>query len=153
VRGLGLWQRTSQELFHLVDEGLALERLRDVTIGADRAGARLVEGLECASEEQHRDVLQRWIGLDRLADLVAVSPRHHDVREDDIRPELPGAGDGVLSIVDRGDLEVLSRERDAHDLLDRDGIIREEEVLGHGLLGGDRAGARSPQSSSTAWIP
>jgi hypothetical protein len=153
VRRLGLWQRTSQELFHLVDEGLALERLRDVAIGADRAGARLVEGLERAGEEQYRDVLQRRIGLERLADLVAVLPRHHDIRDDDVRPELPGPGDGVLSVVNRGDLEVLACESDAHDLLDRDGIIREEEVLGHGLLGGDRAGARSQPSSSTAWIP
>ncbi len=107
-----------------------------MTIGACGTGTRLIERLECAGQEQHRDVPQTRVSLDRLADLVAIPPRHHHVGEDDVRPELPGAGNGVLSIVDCGDLVVFARERDAHDLLDRDGIIREEKVLGHGLLEG-----------------
>jgi len=84
-----LRQGDAEQLLHLVDEGLALEGLRDVTVRARGTGARFVESLERAREKQDGDVLQRGIGLDRLANLVAVPPRHHHVGEDDVRPELP----------------------------------------------------------------
>jgi hypothetical protein len=127
--------RAGEQLLHLVDEGLALEGLGDVAVRVNCTGARFVEGLERAREEQDGDVPQRRIGLDGFAELVPVPLRHHDVGEDDVRLELSRARDGVLSVVDRGDLEVFTRERDAHDLLDRDGVIREEKVLGHGVPG------------------
>jgi hypothetical protein len=94
--------------------------------------AALVECLERAREKQDRDVAQPGIALHRLADLVPVLPRHHDVREDDVRLELARARERILAVVHRRDLEVLVREGDPDDLLDRDRVVREEEVLGHG---------------------
>jgi len=115
----------AHELPHLVDERLALERLGDVSVGARRAGARVVEGLERPGQEEHRDALELGIGLDRLADLVPVLARHHHVREDHVRLQRARASHGVLAISDRCDLEVFAREDDPHHLLDGDGIIRE----------------------------
>jgi hypothetical protein len=106
-----------------------------VTVRARRPRARLVERLERAGEEEHRDVREPRIGLHRLADLVAVPPRHDDVREDDVGPELLRLRHRVLAVVDGGDSVVLVREGDAHDLLDRDRVVREEKVLGHGFPG------------------
>jgi hypothetical protein len=96
-----------------------------VAVGTGRAGPVLVERLEGAGEEEHRDVLQRRVGLQRLAQLVAVLPRHDDVGEDDVGLDGAGLRERVLAVVHRRDLVVLGGERDAHDLLDRDGVIRE----------------------------
>ena len=49
--GLG----TREQAVHGVDEGLRLEGLGDVAVGADARGALLVEGLEGAREQQHRE--------------------------------------------------------------------------------------------------
>ena len=138
--GAGGRRGVADELPHLVDEGPALEGLRDVAVGAGRAGARLVERLEGAGEEQHGDVAQGRIGLHRLAHLVAVLPGHHDVGQDHVRLELAGPRDRVLPVVDRGDLDVLVRERDPDDLLDRDRVVREKKVLGHGRVRPRRRG-------------
>jgi hypothetical protein len=120
------------QLAHLADERLALEGLGDVAVGLGFAGAGLVERLEGAGQQQHRDVLEGRIVLDRLADLVPVPLRHDHVGQDDIGLLLAGSGERVLSIVDGDDLIVLAFEGHAHDLLDRDGIIREKKGLGHG---------------------
>jgi hypothetical protein len=102
-----------------------------VAVGPGCAGAGLVEGLEGAGEEENRDLAQLGVALHRLADLVAVPPRHDHVGEDDVGAELARAADRVLAVVHRDDLEVLAREGDAHDLLDGDRVVSEEQGLGH----------------------
>jgi hypothetical protein len=76
-------------------------------------------------------VLERRIALHRLAQLVPVLPGHDDVREDHVGLEISGPLESVVPVVDGRDLEVLVREGDGHDLLDRDRVVREEKVLGH----------------------
>jgi hypothetical protein len=111
-----------------------------VAVGSRGASARLVEGLEGAREQQDRDVAQAGITLDRLANLVPVLPRHDDVGEDDVRLQLPRARDRVIAVADRRDPKVLVRESDPDDLLDRDRVVREEKVLGHGVPGAAEGG-------------
>jgi hypothetical protein len=104
-----------------------------VPVRARGAGAVLVEGLERAGEEEDRDRAERRVALDRLAELVPVPARHHHVREDDVGLQLARLRERVLTVVHGGDAEVLVREGDAHDLLDRDRVVREKKVLGHEL--------------------
>jgi hypothetical protein len=103
-----------------------------VAVGVRRAGAVLVEGLEGAGEEEDRGGAERGVALDRLAELVPVPPRHHDVGEHDVRLELARLRERLLAVVHRGDAEVLVGEDDSHDLLDGDRVVREKKVLGHG---------------------
>jgi len=104
-----------------------------VPVGPGGPGAGLVEGLEGPGEEEDRDLAQLRVALDRLAQLVAVLPGHDHVGENDVGLRLPGARQRILAVVDGRDLVVLAGEGDADDLLDRDGVIREQKVLGHGV--------------------
>src|SRR5262249_30885749 len=72
-RGRAAARGEREEALHLVDERLRLEGLRDVAGGAAARRALLVERLEGAGQQQHRDVAQGGIGLDLLADLVAAA--------------------------------------------------------------------------------
>ena len=125
-------RRAGEERVHLVDQRLRLEGLRDVAVGAGARGALLVERLEGAGQEQHRNVSRGRVGLDRLADLVAVLARHHDVGEDHVRPRLARARDRVVAVVHGEEHDVLVREADADDLLDRHAVVGKEQGLGHG---------------------
>jgi len=104
-----------------------------VPVGPSGPGTGLVEGLEGPGEEEDGDLAELRVTLDRLAQLVAVLLGHHHVGEDDVGLGLARPRQRVLAVVDGRDLVVLVREGDAHDLLDRDGVIREQKVLGHGF--------------------
>jgi hypothetical protein len=134
---LRLWldRHSLDDLSHPREQCVALEGLGDVAIGARRAGAGLVEGLEGAGEKEDGHVGELGIGLDRLAQLVAVHARHDRVGQDDVRTHLAGLAESVFPVVHHRYLVVLRREDDAHDLLDGDRVIGEEEGLGHGDLG------------------
>ena len=120
-----------EQPLHLLDQQLRLEGLGDVTGGAGAGGARLVEGFEGARQEQHGDMLEARVGLDRLADLVAALARHHDVRQDQVRTLLARARDRGIAVVDHHEAHVLVGEADSHDLLDRDAIVGQQQGLGH----------------------
>ena len=74
----------AQQVLHLGDQRLRLERLGQEPVAADARRALLVEGLEGAGQQQHRDVRERRVLLDEVADLVAVLLRHDDVAEHDV---------------------------------------------------------------------
>ncbi len=114
-----------------VEEGLALERLGDVGIGAGGAGPGLVEGLEVAGQQQHRGARGARIGLERLADLVAAPAGHQHVGDDEVGPHLAGAGNGIDAVVHRGDLEIFEREHHPDDLADGERVIGDEQGLRH----------------------
>jgi hypothetical protein len=114
----------SKQLPDAIDQGLCLEGLRDVTVRSDLGHPVLVESLEGPGQEEHGDPRELRVALDRSAQLVAVHLRHSDVCQDQVRPALLGAGERVGAVVDREQLDVLVGERDAHDLLDRDGVVR-----------------------------
>ena len=123
------------ELAHAGEQGLAVEGLGDVAIGARGTGPRLVERLEGSGEQEHRHLAELRVGLQRLAELVAVHAGHDGVGEHDVGPGLPRPGERVLAVVHGGDPVVLPGEDDAHDLLDGDRVVGEQQVLGHCFLG------------------
>ena len=123
------------ELAHAGEQRLAVEGLGDVAIGARGTGPRLVERLEGSGEQEHRHLAELRVGLQRLAELVAVHAGHDRVGEHDVGPGLPRPGERVLAVVHGGDPVVLPGEDDAHDLLDGDRVVGEQQVLGHCFLG------------------
>ena len=148
VRQLRRGGRIREQALHALDQRLRLEGLRDVARGAGARGALVVEGLEGAGQQQHRNVSERRVGFDRFAHLVAALPRHHDVCEDHVGAHAARARDGVVTVVDRDERDVLAGEADPDHLLDRDAVVCEQQGLAHGPPGsgcerqaGPRAGA------------
>jgi len=86
--------------------------------------------------------LLRRVGLDGLAYVVATAPRHHAVGEDRVGSDLAGPGDRIVAVVDRDQRDVLAREADPHDLLDRHAVVGEQQGLGHGTPGQWRGASR-----------
>jgi hypothetical protein len=123
--------RTVEQSAHALDQGLRLEGLGDVPVGAALGGALSVVGLERPGEEQHRNLREVAVGADRGAELVAGQAGHRDVGQDQIGPELPGAGEGVVAVVHGHELHVLVGERDPDDLLDRHAVVGEKQRLRH----------------------
>src|SRR4029450_2941144 len=68
-----------------------------------------------------------------LADLVAVLLGHDDVAEHDVRTDLRQLLEREPAVADRDHLEVLVREGEFDDLLDRDAVVREQNLLAHPL--------------------
>ena len=61
-----------------------LKRLDDVVNAADGKGLDLVEGVVEGAQEDHRDMASAFVGLQFLADLVAVHVGHVDVEQDEV---------------------------------------------------------------------
>ncbi len=126
---------------------LRFEGLGHVTVRAGPARALLIESLEGTGEQQHGDVPELRIVLERLADLVAVLARHDDVSEDQVRPQLPGARHRIVPVADGHQHDVFVGEAEPDDLLDGDAVVGEEQGLRHGSPGWRReCGAGRPAS-------
>ncbi len=121
------------DLADTLDEGLGLEGLGDLSVGAGGGRTAFVEGLKGAGQEQDGDMREGRILFDRLANLVATLAGHDDVCENDIGLQLAGADDRVVAVVGRNDLDVLVCERESDELLDDDRIVGQEKCLGHGF--------------------
>ena len=76
----------------------------------------------------------RGVALDERGDFVAVPFRHPDVGEDDVGTIALHAIDRVLAVSHGDDLDVLVRERQLDDALDRDAVIRQQELVRHGSM-------------------
>jgi hypothetical protein len=76
-------------------------------------------------------MLEPRVAAHLLAELVAGEAGHAHVGEDEVRLDLARLGQRLLSIADGGDGDVLRRERHRHCLLDRDGVVSEENGTGH----------------------
>jgi hypothetical protein len=83
------------------------------------------------TQEQHRNVLQRGIRPDALAELVSAQPGHADVGENQVRFQLLRRLERGLPVIHDHHAQVLARERHSDRLLDGLGIVGEEKVLGH----------------------
>ena len=68
-----------------------------------------------------------------LADFIAVLLRHDDVREDDVGPHFTELGYGLGAVVHGRHFVVTVRERQLDDFLNRDAVIREEDLLRHSI--------------------
>jgi hypothetical protein len=76
-------------------------------------------------------MLEPRVAAHLLAELVAVEAGHAHVGEDQVRLDLARLSQRLPSIADGGDGDVLRRERHRNGLLDRDGVVSEENGTGH----------------------
>jgi hypothetical protein len=64
------------------------EGFYDIFISADFFSPFLFGYLALGCQHDDISVFKRWIGLDRAAHVVSIDFGHHDVEEQDVRPEL-----------------------------------------------------------------
>ena len=112
--------------FTPTDHLLWLEGLGEHAVATDRGGLVLVDGLKRTGEQHDRDVRQPRRLLDVLGHLVAVSSRHADVGQHDVRRRLVHDGDRLLAIAHRDDLDVLVGKRQLDHAPDRHAVVGEE---------------------------
>ena len=105
-------------------ELIRVERLGDVVVGAEVEALGLVGGraLGRQQDDRHRPLL-----AELAHDLDAVEVRHHDVEQDDVRPNLLGLGEGILAAGRGDDAEALLTEGDRDELRDPRLVIRDED--------------------------
>jgi CheY-like chemotaxis protein len=118
-------------------ELVGVERLGDVVVGAEVEALGLVGGRALGREQDHR----HRPALTQLAhDLDAVEVGHHDVQQDDVRPDLLRLLEGLLATVGGDDAEALLRQRDGHELGDSRLVVRDEHerLSGHWSLPGSQ---------------
>ena len=114
----------------MLDQFPAVERLRHVAVGTYRHGLGRIDR-SGPTEKQHRNVLERCVRPHALAELVAAQSRHQDVGQNQVRSRLLGCLERRLAITCGDQLHVLARKRHADRLLNRLGIVSEEQGLGH----------------------
>ena len=113
-----------------------MERLRDVVVGAEVEALRLVGGrpLGGQQDDRHRPAFTQL-----AHDLDAIEVGHHDIEEDDVRPNLFGLGQGLLTTAGGDDAEPLFPEGDRDEFRDPGLIVgdKDERLGAHvHLLGG-----------------
>jgi hypothetical protein len=59
---------------------------------------------------------------------------HPDIREDDLGPIALGARDRPLAVANRDHLHVFIRDPELDDALDRDAVVSEQQLVGHGCM-------------------
>jgi hypothetical protein len=122
--------RPGEELLHATDHELRLERFCQHAIAAGFGRACLVDRLERAGQQHHRNVRQPRRLLDELRHFIAVTARHPDVGEHDVGRRRLQTLNRLLAVADRGHLDVLVGERQLDDALNRDAVVGQEEVYG-----------------------
>ena len=128
--GLG---RAAQQLADLGDQRLGLEGLREEAVASDAIRPILVERLERPREKENGNVGEGRRLLDELADLVAVLLGHDDVAENHVRTHFLDPLHGEPAVAHRDHVEVLVGESQLDDLLDRDAVVRQKDLLAHHL--------------------
>jgi len=122
--------RIGEDLLHLVDQLLRVERLRHLAVRSHRDGARRIDRRP-APEQQDRRLLQRGVGADLLAKLVAAEARHVDVGQDQIGLEIARTLERLGAVGDRREREVLLLEDHADRGADGRRVVGEKERLRH----------------------
>src|SRR5215471_530092 len=131
-RRRGRWN-SIQERFDLGQQLLRVKGLRDDGLRTDTLRPLAVERLERSREQNNRNASRRGISLDHLANLVAVLFRHDDVSQDEVGTLLAKLLQRLLPVRDADEVVVAVGERQLHDLLDREAIVREKNFLAHGF--------------------
>src|SRR5688572_26079645 len=127
-----LRHRLAEELVDALHELPRAERLRDVVVRAHVESQLLIDVPALRGEEDHRGLLRGGVRLDRLADLVAVELRHHDVQHDEVRLLGLHPLERLLSVQRRDHFVALHPQAEIEDVDDVDLIVDHEDLsLGH----------------------
>ena len=71
------------------------------------------------------------VRLDELANFIPVLLGHNDIAEHDVRLDGPNLVDGLLPVSDGVELEILIGERELDNLLNRDAVVGEQDLVSH----------------------
>ncbi len=114
------------------DELDRAERLAHEVVGARLESARdLAVGVE-RRQHHDRDVASLGPGAQNPQDLIPVRRRHHEIEQDERRPDLIDLGEGLRSRAHRDVRQVGGHQRLAeHVAADRVVVHHEHETLGH----------------------
>ena len=102
-----------------------------MTIGANAAGARLIEGVLVGSQNVHRHAAQGWIGLQRGAQVVAAAIPQHRVRDDEVGPSPLGSHQGLVHRSSGYQSVVLAAQDHSEGLLDCQAVVSDQYALTH----------------------
>ena len=109
---------------------LHLERLGDVIHPAGGERLHLVQLLGEGADEDDRDPLERVVGLEVFAHLVAVHLRHVDVQQDQVRGVAPGRQQRQLAAGDGADLVPAVLEHAGQHLEVGGGVVHDQDAGG-----------------------
>ena len=123
-----------EEILDSTDDHLGFEWFHENTVASDRTRARFVDRFERAGEQHDGDVRQRGVAFDERRHVVAITFRHPDVGQHDVRAIPLGSLDRLLAVAYSDDLHVLVRKRKLDDALDRDAVIGQQQLVGHGYM-------------------
>ena len=116
--------RAAQDGADAGGELVGVERLGDVVVGAEVEALGLVGGRALGGQQDHGD----GAALAELAhDLDAVEVGHHDVEQDDVRPDFLGLPQRLFAAVGGDDAEALFAEGDRDELGDPGFVIGDED--------------------------
>ena len=103
---------------------IRVEWLGDVVVGAEVEALGLVGrgALGRQQDDRHRAAFAQL-----AHDLDAVEVRHHDVEQDDVRPDLLGLLERLLAAVGGDDAEAFFAEGDRDELGDPRLVVRDED--------------------------
>ena len=74
------------------------------------------------------------VAFDECRDLVAVALGHAHIGQNDVRLIALDTFDRLLPVSDRDHLDVLISERQFDDPLDRDAVVRQQQLVRHGSM-------------------
>src|SRR5262245_22054940 len=104
------------------------EGLGDVVVGAHLEAHLLIHVAPLRGEQDHRDVARLLVALERLAGLVAVELRHHDVEHDQVGLLGLRLLDGLLAVERRDDRVPLHSKTEVEDVDDVDLVIHDQNL-------------------------
>ena len=120
-----------EQFTHAFDHLTGFERLDEHAVAPHLFGTRLIDRLEGAGQQQHRDVLEIGPALHERRHVVAALFGHADVGEHDVGKLGGDTCDGLLAVVDGNHLDVLARKRQLDDALDGHAVVGQQELLHH----------------------
>jgi hypothetical protein len=113
------------------NQHLRIEGLDEHARAARRPRSCVIDRIERAGEQDHRNVCQRRRLPHVQRDLVSVTSRHADVGEEDIGRIVAQPEHRRLAIADRDDVDGFIGKRLLDDALDRETVVSQQEFLSH----------------------
>jgi hypothetical protein len=115
-----------------IDQLFCFERFGDDLGATDRNRTIAIEGLKGPCQEDDRKVEEIGARLDFLTHIVAVTARHDDVADYEIRSGLGESLEELVAARHRHDLVLGVCECELNDLLDGEAVIGKQDRAAHG---------------------
>src|SRR3989338_7896957 len=121
------WPR--QGLYCLKQITLA-KRFQDVAPGPGQFGASTIQHAVVGRHQHHRNGTELGPGTNQGTSLKSVKVRHHDVHEDDVRPQCRNSAQGIEAILCQRDLTACFFENLSGTVPDGQAVIDKQDLDG-----------------------